>query len=127
VTTEAACSIVIVAYHSAALLPACLAAIPKACPVIVVDNASPDASAEVALAARPSARVIRAARDLGFGPGANLGFADPVFAEALAARSGIGHNGRLENFYGAGVFLCSDAAAHVTGQILAVDGGFTAK
>ncbi len=73
---EAACSVVIVAFHSAAMLPACLAAIPAACPVIVVDNASPDGSAEVALAARPSARVIRAPRNLGFGPGANLGFAE---------------------------------------------------
>ena len=68
-------SVVIVAYHSAALLPACLAAIPAACPVIVVDNASPDASADVALAARPDALIIRAPRNLGFGPGANAGFA----------------------------------------------------
>jgi N-acetylglucosaminyl-diphospho-decaprenol L-rhamnosyltransferase len=76
VTAEAACSVVIVAYHSAALLPACLASIPPSCPVILVDNASPDDSADVALAARPSARVIRAPRNLGFGPGANLGFAE---------------------------------------------------
>lgn len=70
------CSVVIVAYHSAALLPGCLAAIPADCPVIVVDNASPDDSAEVALAARPDARVVRAPRNLGFGPGANAGFAE---------------------------------------------------
>jgi len=76
VTAEAACTVVIVAYHSAALLPACLAAIPEACPVIVVDNASPDDSADVALAARPSARIMRAGKNLGFGPGANLGFAE---------------------------------------------------
>ncbi len=68
-------SVVIVAYNSAAVLPACLAAIPAACPVIVVDNASPDDSAAVARAARPSARLVRAAQNLGFGPGANAGFA----------------------------------------------------
>jgi len=69
-------SVVIVAYHSAALLTACLAAIPAECPVIVVDNASPDGSAETALAARPHARIIRAPRNLGFGAGANAGFAE---------------------------------------------------
>jgi len=72
---EAACTVVIVAYHSATKLPACLAAIPPACPVIVVDNASPDDSEGVALAARPGTRVIRPGKNLGFGPGANLGFA----------------------------------------------------
>ncbi|WP_424813288.1 glycosyltransferase family 2 protein [Roseococcus sp. YIM B11640] len=69
-------SVVIVAYNSAALLPSCLAAIPEECPVIVVDNASPDDSAAVAAAARPSAKVVRAGRNLGFGPGANAGFAE---------------------------------------------------
>ncbi|MDB5412231.1 MAG: glycosyl transferase [Rubritepida sp.] len=72
---EADVSVVIVAYNSAALLPACLAAIPAACPVILVDNASPDGSADAALAARPDARIIRAPRNLGFGRGANAGFA----------------------------------------------------
>jgi len=72
---EAACTVVIVAYQSAAKLPSCLAAIPSACPVIVVVNASPDDSAGVTLAARPAARVIRGEMNLGFGPGANLGFA----------------------------------------------------
>ncbi len=75
-TAEAACTVVIVAYNSAALLSGCLAAIPAPCPVIVVDNASPDDSAVVAATARPDAQVMRAAKNLGFGPGANLGFAE---------------------------------------------------
>jgi gluconate 5-dehydrogenase len=56
----------------------------------------------------------------------------PVFADAeraarLAAQTCIGRNGRLEDLYGTAVFLASDAAAYVTGQVLAVDGGFLAK
>ena len=54
-------------------------------------------------------------------------FGDPVLAAANAARTAIGRNGRLEDLYGATVFLCSDASAYVTGQTLFVDGGFTAK
>jgi NAD(P)-dependent dehydrogenase (short-subunit alcohol dehydrogenase family) len=55
----------------------------------------------------------------------------PVFADAeraarLAAQTCIGRNGRLEDLDGATVFLASDAAAYVTGQVLAVDGGFLA-
>ncbi|PWS34513.1 gluconate 5-dehydrogenase [Falsiroseomonas bella] len=56
----------------------------------------------------------------------------PVFADAeraarLAAQTCLGRNGRLEDLQGAAVFLASDAAAYVTGQVLAVDGGFLAK
>ena len=35
--------------------------------------------------------------------------------------------GKLEELVGAAVFLASDAAGFVTGQILAVDGGFLAS
>ena len=45
----------------------------------------------------------------------------------LAERTCIGRNGRLEDLHGTAVFLCSDASAYVTGQVLAVDGGFLAK
>jgi NAD(P)-dependent dehydrogenase (short-subunit alcohol dehydrogenase family) len=34
--------------------------------------------------------------------------------------------GRLEDLSGAVVFLCSDAAAYITGQIIYVDGGYLA-
>jgi len=35
--------------------------------------------------------------------------------------------GRLEDLGGAAVFLCSDAAAYITGQILYIDGGYLAS
>ena len=54
-------------------------------------------------------------------------FADPDLAAANAAKTAIGRNGELEDLYGATIFLCSDAAAYITGQTLFVDGGFTAK
>lgn len=54
-------------------------------------------------------------------------FSDTERAARLAAQTCIGRNGRLEDLHGAAVFLASDAAAYVTGQMLAVDGGFLAK
>jgi len=51
---------------------------------------------------------------------------EPERAEALAARTMVGRNGTPEDFAGITVFLCSDAAAFVTGQAIAVDGGFSA-
>jgi gluconate 5-dehydrogenase len=35
--------------------------------------------------------------------------------------------GRLEELGGAVVFLCSDAAAYITGQIIYIDGGYLAS
>jgi len=54
-------------------------------------------------------------------------FADPAAADRNARQTCIGRNGRLEDLYGATVFLASDASAYVTGQTLMVDGGFTAR
>jgi len=54
-------------------------------------------------------------------------FNDPERAAKNAAQTAIGRNGELADLTGATVFLASDASAYVTGQTLAVDGGFTAK
>jgi len=54
-------------------------------------------------------------------------FDDPVRAERNAAQTCAGRNGRMEDLDGPLVFLCSEASGYVTGQILMVDGGFTAK
>lgn len=54
-------------------------------------------------------------------------FADPERAARNAAQTCIGRNGALSDLDGPLLFLCSDASAYVTGQILMLDGGFSAK
>lgn len=54
-------------------------------------------------------------------------FDDEGRAARNAAQTCIGRNGRLEDIDGPILFLCSEASAYVTGQVLMVDGGFTAK
>lgn len=54
-------------------------------------------------------------------------FANKDWAERNARQTCIGRNGRIEDIDGPLLFLCSDASAYVTGQVLMVDGGFTAK
>lgn len=54
-------------------------------------------------------------------------FADPERAARNAAQTCIGRNGDLSDIDGPILFLCSNASSYVTGQVLMVDGGFTAK
>jgi NAD(P)-dependent dehydrogenase (short-subunit alcohol dehydrogenase family) len=51
---------------------------------------------------------------------------DPVRSAALAARTMIGRNGEPGDFEGIAIFLASRASAYVTGQLIRVDGGFSA-
>jgi len=54
-------------------------------------------------------------------------FEDTERTAANAAQTCIGRNGEPEDLDGPLQFLCSNASAYVTGQVLCVDGGFTAK
>ena len=54
-------------------------------------------------------------------------FADDDLATHHASMTCIGRNGELSDLAGPAVFLASQASAYVTGQLLPVDGGYTAK
>jgi NAD(P)-dependent dehydrogenase (short-subunit alcohol dehydrogenase family) len=53
--------------------------------------------------------------------------ADPNRSDAIVSRTPFGRWGKPEDIGGAVVFLCSQAAGFVTGTVLPVDGGYTAK
>jgi NAD(P)-dependent dehydrogenase (short-subunit alcohol dehydrogenase family) len=52
---------------------------------------------------------------------------DPVRSDAIVSRTPFGRWGKPEDIGGAAVFLCSQAAGFITGTVLPVDGGYTAK
>ena len=54
-------------------------------------------------------------------------FEDSDIAEHHARMTAVGRNGEMGDLDGATVFLASRAAAYVTGQVLPVDGGYTAQ
>ena len=68
----------------------------------------------------------------GIGPGyIETGMTKPLvendeFSAWVEKRTPLGRWGKPQDFAGAAVYLCSDAAAFVTGQILYVDGGWLA-
>jgi GT2 family glycosyltransferase len=67
-------TVVVVSYNSGAVLAECLGSIPAGVRLVVVDNASTDGSADLAARLAPSAEVVRATENRGFGRAANLGF-----------------------------------------------------
>lgn len=54
-------------------------------------------------------------------------FSDSVLSARIADQTCIGRNGEIGDLEGPLLFLCSAASNYVTGQVLFVDGGFTAK
>ncbi len=54
-------------------------------------------------------------------------FGNSELADKNAQQTCIGRNGTMEDMAGPVLFLCSKASDYVTGQMLFVDGGFTAK
>jgi NAD(P)-dependent dehydrogenase (short-subunit alcohol dehydrogenase family) len=83
-----------------------------------------------ALAAEWAPRGIRVN---GIGPGyfrtalTEVFYQDEAWQRAMLDKIPLRRFGRLEDLIGAAVFLCSDAAAYVTGQVLYVDGGYLAS
>jgi gluconate 5-dehydrogenase len=51
---------------------------------------------------------------------------DPQFKAGIVARIPLGRVGTTDDLIGPAIFLCSDAARFVTGQIVGIDGGLTA-
>ena len=83
-----------------------------------------------ALAAEWAAKGIRVN---GIGPGyfrtdlTEVFYRNADWQRAMLAKIPLRRFGRLEDLIGATVFLCSDAAAYITGQCLYIDGGYLAS
>lgn len=54
-------------------------------------------------------------------------FGDPARAAEMAARTAIGRNGAMEDLDGVAVFLAAPASDYITGQVIFLDGGLTAR
>src|SRR4029453_4948780 len=83
-----------------------------------------------ALAAEWAAKGIRVN---GIGPGyfrtelTEAFYRNTEWQQAMLAKIPLRRFGALEDLVGAAVFLCSDAAAYITGQCLYIDGGYLAS
>jgi NAD(P)-dependent dehydrogenase (short-subunit alcohol dehydrogenase family) len=83
-----------------------------------------------ALAAEWAARGIRVN---GIGPGyfrtalTDVFYKDARWQEAMLGKIPMRRFGHTDDLVGAAVFLCSDAAAYITGQCLYIDGGYMAS
>jgi tropinone reductase I len=53
--------------------------------------------------------------------------ANPEYLQRVLARTPMGRIGEAHEVANAALFLCSDAASYITGQTIAVDGGFLAQ
>ncbi|MBX6323055.1 MAG: glucose 1-dehydrogenase [Rhodospirillaceae bacterium] len=53
-------------------------------------------------------------------------YRDEAWQQRMLAKIPLGRFGELDDLAGATVFLCSDAARYITGQLLYIDGGITA-
>ena len=68
----------------------------------------------------------------GIGPGyfstdmTQVFYQDPAWCEAMQAKIPLGRFGEREDLAGAAIFLCSEAARYITGQVIYVDGGYLA-
>ena len=54
-------------------------------------------------------------------------YGQPALLDKLAAQTAIGRNGELADLDGLTVFLAAPASDYISGQVIALDGGFTAK
>ena len=54
-------------------------------------------------------------------------YENPGLLDKLAAQTAIGRNGALSDLDGLTVFLAATASDYLTGQVIHLDGGFTAK
>jgi NAD(P)-dependent dehydrogenase (short-subunit alcohol dehydrogenase family) len=54
-------------------------------------------------------------------------YQNPDMLDKLTAQTAIGRNGELSDLDGVTIFLATAASDYITGQVIHLDGGFTAK